>query len=205
MNRIFFTLIACWLAISPTCAGATDELSVLFNRVEALNLRRGHYTLGRVLSEEQKRLARRSTIKDSAPGTLKFQDGDLFIVAHEASERIIVLYEHWESADKEKIKGVVGSLFLDYGDPTVFAHDKVIYWVYTDKGKLSKKAYRKAKEKKTALDVLAAVKLNSSMKIMGKEEDGDDDAPGSAYCIISSEPVLKLTQSTDSSQKEASP
>ncbi len=202
MNRIAFVIIAGWLLLSPLGAAA-DELTDLFVRVEALNLQRGGYTLGKALTPAQMELARRSTIKAAAPGTLKFRDGELYIVVHEASGRIIVLYEHWEPADREKVKDLTGSLYLDFGDPTVFAHDKVVYWVYTEKGKLSKKAYRKVKKEKAALDVLAAVKLNSSMNIMGEKEEGE--SPGSVYCIISSEPVLQLTQSTESSQKEASP
>ncbi|MCP4689147.1 MAG: hypothetical protein GY859_13920 [Desulfobacterales bacterium] len=205
MSRICFIFTITLLLVSPAWSSAADDLTDLMNRVEALNIQRGAYTLGKALTGEQKERARGSVLKDSAPGTLKFRDGDLYIVTHEASGRIIVLYEHWEPADKETIQNLVGSLFLDFGDPTVFAHDKIIYWVYTDKGKLTEKAYKSVKEKKGALNVLAAVKLNSSMKIMGKEEEGGDTAPGSVYCIISSEPVLKLTGATGSSQKEASP
>ncbi len=68
-------------------------------------------------------------------------------------------------------KELVGSLFFDFGDPTVMAHDKTVYWAFDAKGRISEQQYRDAKQKNQPLQTLATVKVNSSHKIMG--DDGD--------------------------------
>jgi hypothetical protein len=83
----------------------------------------------------------------------------------------------------------VGTLFFDFGDPTVMAHDKTIYWAFDEKGKISEEQYREAKANREPLKTLATVKLDSSRKIM---DDSDPEEDGSVYYIVSSEPILKL-------------
>jgi len=83
----------------------------------------------------------------------------------------------------------VGSLTLEFGEPTVMAHEKTLYWVYDPKGKLSREQYQKAKKEEGNLNVLATVKLNSTVKIL---ENRPTSGENSVYYIISSEPVLKL-------------
>jgi len=160
-------------------------------RVEALDIRRNDYTLGKVLTQKQKGMARRNPLKSSSPGTYKFRDGDLHVVAHKATDRVIILYEQHDPATRERVRELVGSLFLDFGDPTVFAHDQIIYWAFDQKGKISEGDYLRAKDKKAKLNVLATVKLNSSLKIMANNTDVKE---GSVYYVISSEPLLKMTK-----------
>jgi hypothetical protein len=72
------------------------------------------------------------------------------------------------------------------------AHDKVVYWAYDEKQKLTEDEYRKIKESKRSLDVLATVKLSSNEGIMTA---GGSDEDSIVYYVISSEPLLKLIQS----------
>jgi len=71
------------------------------------------------------------------------------------------------------------------------AHDKIIYWAFDEKGKISEENYRETKKKGRPLQTLATVKLDSSHRIMDKS---DPVVNGSVYYIISSESILKLHQ-----------
>ncbi|MDM8516069.1 hypothetical protein QUF76_07715 [Desulfobacterales bacterium HSG16] len=167
-----------------------DELATLFADVEKLNIGRYGYTLGKVLSKEQKKTAVSSAVKSPSPGTYKFKDKNLYVVAHESSDRVLIIYEQYNPASQEKIRDMTGALFLAFGDPTVMAHDKIVYWVYGEKGKISREQYQQNNKKKKRSIILATVKLNSSESIL---EKGAEVKDGSVYYVISSEPVLKLT------------
>jgi len=190
LGRVIFLIISILLLyfFSSTKAPA-DELIDLLLRVEALNISRYDYTLGKVLTEGQKETAGRNAVKNSSPGTYKFKDGDLYVVAHQITDRVLILYEQFEPASGEKIRELVGSLVFDFGEPTVMAHGKIIYWAFDQKGKLSEKDYIKAKDIKAKLGILGTVKLQSNVKIIGRDHSV---SKGRAYYIISSEPVLKL-------------
>jgi hypothetical protein len=192
MKTISFFISVFLLPVFISAASQAGELGDLLVHVEALNISRYDYTLGKVLTEKQKKTALVNPVKNKSPITFKFKDRNLNIVAHRTTDRVLILYEQYDQASREKVRDLVGSLFLDFGDPTVFTHDKIIYWAFNDKGKPSGKEYHETKDKGGKLEILATVKLNSSMKIM---ENADDSDSGSVYYSISSEPVLKLIQS----------
>ena len=169
------------------------EIEVLLDRLAALNLSRNGYTLGKLLTEVQKKTALQHLIEMENSKVYKFQDGDLYIVAEKITDRVIILYKQYDPASREKIQEVVGTLFLDFGDPTIFVHDKIIYWAFGPNGKLSEQEYNKIKAEKSKLDVLATLKLTSSLKIMKK---GGENAVGNVYYILSSPPVLKIINQT---------
>ena len=180
-------LILLLLLFSSACS--SDKLSSLLGQVESLNISRGGYTLGKMLTDSQKETALKHPEEAANPLTFKFKDGDLHVVADKATDRVVILYERYEAATIKKVQALVGDLTLDFGDPTVMAHDKIIYWAFGPKGKLSEKQYRNDKEVKKKLNILATVKLNSDMKIVGKS---DLSKVGDIYFVISSESVLKL-------------
>ncbi len=180
------------LSVATVCSSRADEFTDLCTRVEKLNIRRNDYTLGKVLSNKQKQTARRNAQEKAAPGTYKFKDNDLYVVADKATDRVVILYERYEPASKQKIRELVGTLFLDFGDPTVMAHDKIIYWAFDEKGKISEEQYRGVKATRKPLKTLATVKLDSSREIT---QDSDSVEDGSVYYIVSSEPILKLINS----------
>jgi hypothetical protein len=177
------------LSLVPSCPGQADEFADLYTRVEKLNIRRNDYTLGKVLTPKQKQTARRNAQEKAGPGTYKFKDADLYVVADKATDRVIILYEQYDPASGKKIRELVGTLFFDFGDPTVMAHDKTIYWAFNKKGIISEDQYRRAKAKRKPLEILATVKLDSSRNVM----DSSDDMAGggSIYYIVSSEPILE--------------
>jgi hypothetical protein len=177
------------LVLSFSSACSSDKLSDLLGQVERLNISRGGYTLGKVLTDSQKATALKHPEEAANPLTFKFKDGDLHVVADKATDRVVILYERYEAVTIKKVQALVGDLYLDFGDPTVMAHDKIIYWAFGPEGKLSEEQYRNDKDVKKKLDILATVKLNSDIKVL---EKGDSAQTGDIYFIISSEPVLKL-------------
>ena len=177
------------LVLSFSSACSSDKLSDLLGQVERLNISRGGYTLGKVLTDSQKATALKHPEEAANPLTFKFKDGDLHVVADKATDRVVILYERYEAATIKKVQALVGDLYLDFGDPTVMAHDKIIYWAFGPEGKLSEKQYRNDKDVKKKLNILATVKLNSDIKVLEKK---DSAQIGDIYFIISSEPVLKL-------------
>jgi len=195
-NMKTFSVIMAAVILSAGAAGPSraGELADLFNRVEKLNIRRNDYTLGKVLTDKQKQTAQDNAQEKASPGTYKFKDNNLYIVADKATDRVLVLYERYEPVSGKKIRELVGALFFDFGDPTVLAHDKTIYWAFDEKGKISEEQYREAKATKKPLQTLATVKLDSSHKIMDSSDPGGNSR---IYYIVSSGPILKLLNSRE--------
>ena len=189
MKILSAIMAAVILFVGAAGTSRADEFADLFNRVEKLNIRRYDYTLGKVLNDKQKQTAQVNAEEKASPGTYKFKDKDLYIVADKATDRVLILYERYEPVSGTKIRELVGSLFFDFGDPTVMAHDKTIYWAFDEKGKISEEQYREAKATKKPLKTLAAVKLDSSHKIMDSSDPGENSR---VYYIVSSQPLLKL-------------
>jgi hypothetical protein len=189
MVKLPLMAICILLSICLPYHGAfADELGELMDRVASLDISRNGYTLGKTLTEKQMATAQRNSVKHATPGTFKFKDKNLYVVLEKTTHRIIILYEQYKDATAEQVRDLVGSLYLDFGDPTLMAHDKIIYWAFGAKGKLSKKEYQRDKHIKKKLNIFATVKLNSDINILGKR---DKTEAGDIYFIISSEPVLK--------------
>jgi len=187
----YFTVLFVFVA---GCSPPADESTELFVRVAKFEIQRSDYTLGKTLTDKQKETARRSAVDAASPGTYKFKDHELYVVADKSTDRVLIIYEQYEPATREKIRQLVGDLFFVFGEPTVMGHDKTIYWAYDADGKMSEKTYKEAKDQKKVPAFLATVKLNSSHKIM---DNTDPVTDGNVYYIISSEPLLKLLEQRD--------
>ena len=171
---------------SPCFSG---ELETLFSQVQALDVQRQGYVLGAQLTTAQQETAKNSPMESASKKVFKFQDQDLNIVADLATNRVLVMYQQFEKAGQADVKDLVGDLFMAYGDPTVSAHDKVVYWAWGKKEKFTAAQFDMAKEKKKKLAIIATVKFNSEIKIM---DNTQSDAVGDTYFIISSDPLLQF-------------
>ena len=191
MNNLFTRYFTIILLSVAACSSQTDEYTELFVDVAKLKIQRNDYTLGELLTDKQKETARRNAVDAASPGIYKFRDNDLYVVADKATDRVLIIYERYEPATREKIRELVGDLFFVFGEPTVMGHDKTIYWAYDADGKISEQKYKEAKDQKKAPKFLATVKLQSSHKIMDNTEPLTD---GSVYYVISSDPLLKLLE-----------
>jgi len=191
MKLFTFLFLILLLFVSCSAGEPSTELTQHLDSVAALNISRNGYILGKALTDTQKKPARQNLVEIDNPQLFKFKDGDLYIVAGKNNDRVIIIYEQHDDISQKKAQDLVGTLFLDFGEPTVFSHDKVIYWAWGENGRISNEAYKSAKNNQDPLNVLATVKLNSTIKIMEAKEA---QASGNIYYIISSDPVLKLIQ-----------
>ena len=178
------------LLLSP-CLGHAADLTELFKQVERLRIERSGYVLGAVLTNAQLKAAAANPMEAGSKDTFKFRDKTLFVVAQKNSNRVLVIYELFETASQKKIQDIIGDLYMGFDDPTVLAHDKVVYWAYTKKGKITAKEFETARQEKKKLSILATVKFISDINIMEKIKE-PEPATGRVYYIISSDPVLKF-------------
>jgi hypothetical protein len=147
-----------------------------------------------VLDDGQKKIAQSNPVSSDTAKTYKFKDRGLNIVVDVDTDRILVIYERFESLDEHQIKELAGALLLDFGEPTVVAHDSLFYWAYDAQGRMTPEAFNQAKAHKKDPGILATVKLNSEIPIMEKQDEKEakeEEKPlGTAYYIISSNPLL---------------
>jgi len=161
-------------------AAQAADLNRLFKKVEKLKLERQGYVLGAKLNKQQLEIAAANPEEAKAEDTFKFKDDSLFIVAHKETNRVLVIYELFEKAAQKKVQDLVGDLYVNFEEPTVMAHDKIVYWAWVKKGK--------------KLDILATVKCVSDIKIMEKQKE---PLNGDVYYIISSDAILKFFAGQD--------
>ncbi len=198
INRIIYILIILGAVGCINASSSKNEFDILAEKVAALNMGHHQYTLGKKLTQDQKNFAKQNAVKDASPGTHKFNDANLFVVTEKNSDRVLILYEHYKKASKTKGRELIGALVMEFGDPTVFAHGKTVYWAYNTGGKISKEQFDDAKSTPNQLEILATVKLESSEPLMGNDsakesqKQGEEEREQRVYYIISSEPLLKL-------------
>ncbi len=166
-----------------------SDLNHMFQQVEKLKIERQGYVLGAILNQRQIKTAESNRVDANSQDTYKFKDKNLFVVADKTSNRVLVIYEQFEEAIQQKVQDLIGDLYMHFGDPTVLAHDKVVYWAYIKKGKITSKEFDTARQDKKKLDILAIVKFISDINIMEKIKN---PATGQVYYIISSDPILKF-------------
>jgi hypothetical protein len=165
------------------------DLDRLSRQVSRLKLERNGYVLGASLNQEQIKTAVANPVEATTPGTYKFQDKNLFIVAQETTNRVLVIYEQFEKASQKQVQDLIGDLYVNFEEPTVLAHEKVVYWAYSKKGKISSTTFNTAKKDKKKLDILATVKCVSDVNIMTKPKE---PVQGLIYYVISSDPMLQF-------------
>jgi len=166
-----------------------QEQDELFNQVEKLKIQRQGYILGAQLTKAQQAIATKNPLEAVSKKVFKFRDKNLNVVADKETFRVLVMFEQFEKLPQQQVQDTLGELFMVYEDPTIFAHDKVVYWAWGKKEKFTAAQFDMAKEKKKKLAIIATVKFNSEIKIMDKNET---QAVGGVYYIISSDPLLKF-------------
>ena len=112
MKTFSVILAAVILSIGAACTSRADEFADLFNRVEKLNIRRNDYTLGKVLTDKQKQTAQDNAQEKAGPGTYKFKDNNLYIVADKATDRVLILYERYEPVSSKEDSRISGLAVL---------------------------------------------------------------------------------------------
>jgi len=168
-----------------------NGLNTLFDQVEKLRIERQGYVLGAILNQEQMKTAAANSVDAASNDTFKFKDDNVHVVAQKTSNRVLVIYEIFEDATQQKIQDLIGDLYMNFDEPTILAHDKVVYWAYGEKKKITAAEFDTARQNKKIPGIIATIKFISDINIMEKVKDV---ATGQAYYIISSDPLLEFFQ-----------
>lgn len=184
--------------VGSHAASGAEEMKRLAADVAALELGFGEYILGGTLTSGQKTLARQNAIPKTLEGTIKFSDGDIYVVAKSDDGMILGIYKEYGEATREVVKELVGDLMMRFEEPTTMAHDKLIYWAFDKNGKLGEDEFDFSKQTGD-MDLIATVKFQSSKPIQPdapsqEEEKGEEPAKEkpSVYVIISSNPLSRI-------------
>lgn len=139
----------------------------LQNRIVALDLGLGSYVIGKALTADQLVIAAKNNDYKAYPGTVKFKDGDIYVIADTQSNVVIAVYKRNKKADENDFKLTISELMMRYGEPTTEAHGKTIYWNYGEDGLITEELYRtvKSRGQLETLVVLATVKFTSSENV----------------------------------------
>lgn len=184
---------------------STMSKSDLQKKIASFGLGFKSYVIGQPLTDEQQSIAVQDKREKAYPGTVKFKDQDIYVIADKESNVVIALYKRNEKADKNDFKAMVSDLMMTYGEPTAEAHGKTIYWNYGEDGLISEELYRtvKSQGKLETLTVLATVKFASSENVetmtamiekMEKKEAGEEvekEITSDNYVMIQSDLLSK--------------
>lgn len=194
LSSLFFASLLC-------SASAEEELRGVMADVRALQLGFGDYVLARQLSVKQQEVARSNAIAKTIEGTVKFRDGDVYVVAKKDDFTVIGIYRQMEDADRSQVKQLIGELMMKFGEPTTMAHDKILYWAFAKNGKVAEDEYNFSKQTGEAR-MIATVKFQSSRFITPDTQEESEKKVGaeeksSVYVVISSNPISSIFLAQD--------
>ncbi len=142
---------------------------------------------GFFIGEKLKNVKNFERVKKFYPGTLKFRYKNLYITVTKKEKIIVGLYKKFDNASFEDLKKTISFLMIKFGEPTIEAHGKTIYWFYSKNGKISNEEFLKQKEKGTIKKPLLMIKFHSNKFI----SDKNSDSKYSFYFIIYSEGLIR--------------
>lgn len=188
-----------FLQMPASANTVVKEMNRIAGEVAALELGFGSYILGKPLTAEQKVFAQKHPVAKALKGTYKFQDEKIFVIAAKENDLVLGVYREYPDVSTDDLKGIVGTLMLEHGEPTAIAHEKLVYWSYGKNGKITQEDFDFARQS-GGMKSLVAVKFSSSQEIGANEdsvENPKDDrakeqSPISAYVMITSDPLSKL-------------
>ena len=202
MKKIYLLLFIPVLCFFTTNALVAEDIAQAIKEkaaeVQTLKLGFGNYILGQELNAEHKKFAAKHSlpVAESKNWTYKFKDENIFIVADKKTNIILGIYKEQEKASRSDVKAMVGDLMMHFDEPTLMAHDKMIYWAYDKNGKVSKKLFMIARET-GEFEAIATVKFSSTEPIFREQKKPDKDGEkikaeektADIYVIITSGPL----------------
>ncbi len=192
------TFVVLCLIVCPAM-GSKQRKTDLVEQVVALNLGMNGYVIGQRLTVDQKRIGKKNMESGAYEGTYKFGDNNVIVVVDKATDRVLALYRQKKDADKSQLKAMVVELMDAFGEPTVLAHDTILYWAFNKYGAVSEDDFNKARKvnQTSELGIIATVKLNSDFEITpdtqgdDKKDDPSKISRGTVYYILTSDPLVQ--------------
>ncbi|MEN8189805.1 MAG: hypothetical protein ABFS19_08155 [Thermodesulfobacteriota bacterium] len=171
-SKTILSVFFCSLFFSASSAAISGELAELSKeelqtRIAKLEIGLGSYVIGKKLSADQEKTAAKFSGHKTHPGTLKFNDGDTYVIIDKDNSVVIAVYRRNKNAGKDDFKAMVGELMLTYGEPTTMAHGKTMYWWFLEDGLIEQELFEsvKAKGQLETIEFLATVKFSSSLDV----------------------------------------
>lgn len=202
MKYVYLSLVSLLIALSPTSTLLAEDGTVAMQRlgedIAALKLGFGDYILGHKLTEQQKKTAKKNTIKKTIKGSYKFQDNETFIIASSKTDMVIGLYRENPTATQQDIQNMVGELMMQFEEPTKMAHNKLLYWAFGKDGLIPQELFDM--EKSANSEILVTVKFSSDQPIRPSEpaKDGAEaevkksSDSASIYVVITSDKLSNI-------------
>ena len=164
---LFLVLFVSGTASSQTVDYDAMSKTDLQKKIATFGLGLDSYIIGKKLNVTQLETSQKDRDYKAYPGTMKFKDGDIFVIADVESNVVLAVYKRNKAADKDDFKVAISGLMMEYGEPTTEAHGKTIYWNYGEDGFITEELYRTVKEQGQleTLIVLATVKFTSSENV----------------------------------------
>ena len=159
---LFFLLISLTFLIA-------DEVS----DIEKLQVGIGKYYIAQQLTKKD--IAQLKSIPTNVKDTLKFTDADLNLVVRKRDNRIIIIYKRFENSTRDKLQTTISQFIVNFGEPTVISHEKIIYWAFNREKAITQDEFVEFKDKLTKsgvnVDKKVALKdfLNKQQKIQNKD------------------------------------
>ena len=209
-KTIFFAVVLVLFVWSIGTCQAVDYKAMskedLQKKIASFGLGLDSYVVGKKLNAAQLETAKKDNDYKAYPGTVKFKDGDVFVITDEKANVVIAVYKRNKRANKNDFKVTISELMMQYGEPTTEAHGKTIYWNYGEDGFISEELYRSVKSQGLleTLIILATVKFTSSENVatmtelidkMDKKKEGEEvkkeDVTTDNYVMIQSDILTK--------------
>lgn len=164
---LFLVFFVFGTATSQTVDYKKMSKADLQKRIAVFGLGLNSYVVGEALDAAQVEVSKKDRNYKAYKGTVKFKDGDVFVIIDAQSNVVIAAYKRNKKANKNDFKTMISGLMLQYGEPTTEAHGKTIYWNYGEDGFITEELYRtvKSQGELESLVVLATVKFTSSENV----------------------------------------
>ncbi len=164
---LFLVFFVSGTAICQTVDYKKMSKADLQKRIAAFDLGLDSYVVGKALNADQLVTSKKDRDYKAYSGTVKFKDGNVFVIIDAQSNVVIAVYKRNKKANKNDFKVMISGLMLQYGEPTTEAHGKTIYWNYGEDGFITEELYRtvKSQGQLESLVVLATVKFTSSENV----------------------------------------
>ena len=199
---------------------STNLQAGIFEDVENINKGTDGYVIGKVLNKKQKELLETKGLRSDNPNVRKFlANENLLIAINSKNLKVLAINKRFQQIKQEKIKSLIGDMIHDYDEPTAMAHDKMLYWIYDNKGiKFSEDDIKKwkdslketsntksasladflnkaplqktSKNKKVEFKPYISVKLSSDQPMMTKQQE---PKLANVYLMISSDKLITET------------
>ncbi len=181
MKKTLIVMMA-WFFVSVSGFASSE-----FDKVQQLGLTHGNLLLGAKFVDSGDFVPER----EAWPGTRRYRRNSLVVAVEARTQRIIALFEEYPALSPEDLKKLVGTLVARFGEPTFEAHDRMLFWYFTSKGKVSSEEFERLRESGKVPELLAVAKFYCNQNIIDFADKKRRDDKAKAYFTVYSPALIK--------------